>query len=230
MSHTREEIIERGLLAALELAATRSWDSLTLSDIAAAAGLELNDFHGVASKTSLGEAVEPWFDKAMSGEGIDTTDSPRERLFDVIMLRFEAMEPHRQGLLTLMDWRERNPVQLAKLLAARKASADWALVSAGLDGGEQMIPGDVRAVAVAYVMGKVERAWRKETDPGFARTMSALDKELRDLESRTKMVSRFTGFRGRKSRGDNPAGDAPDAPSEEAGDGPEGRPGETSPA
>ena len=41
MSHTRDEIIEKGLLAALELAGERGWQALTLSDIATAAGLKL---------------------------------------------------------------------------------------------------------------------------------------------------------------------------------------------
>lgn len=198
MTMAREEIIEKGVMAALELAADRPWSALTLSDIAAASGLSLTDFHGIASVESLAEAVEAHFDKAMSSEDIDAEETPRERLFDVIMLRFEAMEAHRQGVLSLMKYREASPLRLAKLLVARKASADWALVSAGLDGSDQAVPRDVRAVAIAYAMAQAERAWRKETDPGFARTMSKLDEELRKLEDSAGRFSRFTGRRGAK--------------------------------
>lgn len=201
MATDRDTIIEKGVLAALELAETRPWSALTLSDIAAAAGLTLNDFHGLASVESLAEAAERHFDKAMSGEGIDLEETPRERLFDVIMLRFEAMEERRAGVLSLVQYREQSPLRLARHLAARKASADWALVSAGLDGADQAVPRDIRSVAVAYAMAQAERAWRKETDPGFARTMSKLDEELRKLEDSAGRFSRFTGRRRNSDAG-----------------------------
>ncbi len=219
MALTREEIIEKGVQAALELAGTRAWSALTLSDIAAASGLTLNDFHGVASVESLAEAAERHFDKAMSGEGIDLDETPRERLFDVIMLRFEAMEERRAGVLSLVHYRENSPLRLARHLAARKASADWALVSAGLDGADQVVPRDIRSVAVAYAMAQAERAWRKETDPGFARTMSKLDEELRKLEDGAGRFSRFRGGRRAKSgeTTSEPWSDEPPASGESVG-------------
>jgi len=188
------ELIEKGLIALLDLAGETAYESLTLSDIAAKAGISLSEFYGVATKQSLLEAVEPYFDKVMSSEGIDLEETPRERLFDVIMLRFEAMEAYRPGLLAIMSWRDRQALQLAKLVAARKASADWALVAAGLD-DDDGVPKDLRAVALAWVIGKAERAWRKETDPGFARTMASLDRELRQMEDRASWLKRFTGRR-----------------------------------
>ncbi|MCI4644791.1 MAG: hypothetical protein MRY64_08425 [Hyphomonadaceae bacterium] len=230
MSHTREDIIEKGLIAALELAGERSWSHLTLSDIATAAGLKLSDFHGVATTDSLADATEGYFDKAMSGESVDLEESPRERLFDVIMLRFEAMEPYREGLKDLMNWRERSPVRLLKLVGARKTSADWALVSAGLDGTDQAVPRDIRAVAVAFAMARAERAWRKETDPGFARTMAELDKALRQLE---EGAGRFSKMRWGSRRKPDEEGEAweGDPPSSAAdGSEPEGPPSGTSPA
>ena len=235
MSHTRDEIIEKGLLAALELAGERGWQALTLSDIATAAGLKLTDFHGIATTDTLADAAESYFDKAMSGEGVDSEESPRERLFDVIMLRFEAMEPYREGLNDLMKWRERSAMRLAKLVAARKASADWALVSAGLDGTGQAVPRDLRALGVAYAIGRAERAWRKETDPGFARTMAELDKALRQLEEGAGKFTKFRWGGPRKSSdeaaeswSDEPPG--PDTSSAEDGNAPEGPPKGTSPA
>lgn len=215
MTTHRDEIIDKGIKAALDLAASRSWESLTLNDIALAAGLELGDFHGVAGKQTLSDAVLGWLDKAMSAEGIDPNATPRERLFDVIMLRFEAMEPYREGLKSLFRWQERHPIQLAKRLPARKASADWALVSAGLD-GEGDLPFDVRSIGIGWAIGQAERAWEKETDPTFTRTMAALDKALRQLDDRAEMIARFTGKRRSKTEERTSAADAdaPEAPPE----------------
>lgn len=209
MSDTHDDILQKGLVAALELAAEQRWDDLTLSEIANRAGLTLDDFHGRATKQTLADYAEPYFDRAMTREGVDMDDTPRERLFDVIMLRFEAMEPYRDGLKSLMAWRERSPLRIARQLAARRRSAEWALIAAGLDGSGPM-PSGLRAIGVAWAMAQAEYAWRKETDPGFARTMAALDKELRKAEERQGAFARFTGQTTRKRKEDEPA-----APSED---------------
>lgn len=185
-------IIEQGLLAALDLAATKPWSELTLGEIAAKAGLTLNDFHGVATRESLADAVDAHFDRAMSAEAIATDDLPRERLFEVIMLRFEAMEDYRDGLKSLLRYRETQPSILVRLPAARAASARWALASAGLD-DDSGAPLSLKVLAIAFVIARTERAWRKETSGDFALTMAALDKSLRAAEERMGWVSRFTG-------------------------------------
>ncbi|MFH1517285.1 MAG: hypothetical protein ABIH17_05300 [Pseudomonadota bacterium] len=185
-------IIEQGLLAALDLAATKPWSELTLGEIAAKAGLTLNDFHGVATRETLADAADAYFDRAMSAEAIASDDLPRERLFEVIMLRFEAMENHRAGLKSLLRYRETQPSILLRLPAVRAASARWALASAGLD-DDSGAPLSLKVLAIAFVIARTERAWRKETSGDFALTMAALDKSLRAAEERMDWVSRFTG-------------------------------------
>ena len=190
----QDDVVKTGLKAALELAADTPWEDLRQSDIAAHAGLPLDAFHGTSGKAALAEAVEGLFDPAMSAEGVDPEDTARERLFDVIMLRFEAMEPYRAGLVSLMAWRRRAPLALARLARARQRTAEWALVSAGLD-GERDAPLPVKAAALALVLDRTERAWRQETDTGLARTMAALDEGLRTSEKRLERLRRLRGRR-----------------------------------
>lgn len=187
-----DTIIEKGLLAALDLAAARPWQELTLAEIAAKAGLSLNDFHGHASKEDIAEAMDAHFDRAMSDEGVPEDDSPRERLFDVIMKRFEAMEPHRAGLRELMKFRETSLTHVVRLPSHRHASAAWALASAGLD-NDAGAPASLKRIAIAFVIAETERAWRKDTGGDFARTMAALDKGLRRADDRLGQLRRFTG-------------------------------------
>lgn len=194
-----DTIIDKGVKAALSLAEETPWAALNLKDIAEEAGLTLSDFHGVADKGDLADAVEPFFDKVMSAEAIDAEEAPRTRLFEAIMLRFEAMEDHRAGLLSLMKHRDASPARLLSLLPARQASAEWALICAGLD-GSQDAPLSLKAVNVAWAMARAERAWRKEDSPDFTRTMAALDKELREAEDRGGVWRRMRGRR--KSGGD----------------------------
>jgi AcrR family transcriptional regulator len=187
-----EKIIEKGLKAALELAASRPWADIPLADIAARAKLSLSDFHGVAGREDLVEALDGYFDKAMSAEGVPEETSPRERLFDVIMLRFEAMEPYRAGLLELLKFRETSLTHVVRLPGHRHASAAWALASAGLD-NDGGAPASLKRIAIAVVIAQAERAWRKEASGDFALTMAALDKGLRRAEERLGQLRRLTG-------------------------------------
>lgn len=189
-----EKIIEKGLKAALELAASRAWSDIPLADIAAKAKLTLSDFHGVASREDLVEALDAHFDKAMSADGVPGETSPRERLFDVIMLRFEAMEPFRGGVTEITKFRETSLYHLVRLPNHRHASAAWALASAGLD-NDAGAPASLKRVAISLVIAQAERAWRKETSGDFALTMAALDKGLRRAEERLGQFRRLTGGR-----------------------------------
>ena len=126
--------LDKGLLAALDLAADTLWADLTLAAIAEKAGVPLSDFHGLSGKDAFASMMDAYFDRAMSAEGVSADDTPRERLFDVIMLRFEAMEDYRAGLVSLMKYRDRMPSLLLGLPAARKRTG-VRLMATALCGG-----------------------------------------------------------------------------------------------
>ena len=180
---TRDEIIRQGVDAALKLAETSKWGALTLAEIAQEAGLTLKDFHGLADKDDLSEGVETLFDAAMSDEPVDADETARTRLFDVIMLRFEAMEEVRDGAMSYLRWRDRSFDGLASRLKSRAATAKWALTCAGLDGSSQ-IPRGVQIASLGWAIAQAERAWREETSADLSRTMAALDAELIKIEER----------------------------------------------
>ena len=198
---TRDEIIKQGVQAALKLAETGKWGDLTLTQIAGEAGLTLKDFHGLADKDDLSEAVEKVFDAAMSDEPIEAEETARTRLFDVIMLRFEAMEDVRDGAMSYLRWRDRSFDGLALRLKARASAAKWALTCAGLDGASQ-IPRGVQVASIGWAIAQAERAWRQETSADMSRTMAALDAELIKIEERVDWL------KGRRSRKAKPAEDA----------------------
>jgi len=184
---TRDEIIKQGVHAALKLAETGKWGDLTLAAIAEAAELSLKDFHGLADKDDLSEAVEKIFDAAMSEEPVESYETARTRLFDVIMLRFEAMEEVRDGAMSYLRWRDRTFDGLALRLKSRAATAKWALTCAGLDGTSQ-IPRGVQIASLGWAIAQAERAWREETSPDLSRTMAALDAELIKIEERVAWI------------------------------------------
>jgi len=171
--------------AALKLAAERPWRELSLGDLAAAAGRPCADFYPAVLEDAL-EAVEERFDFEV-GEAVRASEGPvRDRLFDLAMRRFEAMEPHRAALTAISHTVERDPTAAVRLIGAGLRSARWLLTLAGLS-SEGLAA--ARAPALAWVLADARRAWLKDDAGDFARTMVALDRGLRRMESIAQPLS-----------------------------------------
>ena len=176
--------------AALALGAAGPWKELTLTKLAAEAGRPAADFYGA----TLGEAVdcvEEAFDRAIA-ENIDSLDpgqSVRDRLFDLIMRRFEAMELHRPAVLAMEQGQDRDPVLMGAAHQRHVRCARWVLALAGLEADG--MTGNARAQGLGVIIGQARAAWRGDDAGDFAKTMASLDKNLRRAE---EMFGRWAGF------------------------------------
>lgn len=176
--------------AALAAAGAGAWRSLTLLDLARAAGRPISDFYGA----SLGEAVdcvEEAFDRAISDnlESLDASQSVRDRLFDLIMKRFEAMEAHRAAIVSMEAGAERDPILLTAQHQRHVRCARWVLALAGLEADG--MTGNARAQGLGVIIGQARSAWRGDDAGDFTKTMASLDKNLRRAE---EMFGRWAGF------------------------------------
>jgi AcrR family transcriptional regulator len=169
----------KAVRAALELAKDRAWGDITLADIAQAANLNLADLRREFScKTDLIRAFQSEVDaevlaKARSaGEG----QSARDRLFDILMTRFEVMAPYKPALRRISSYLCCRPGEAAALLCASLASQYWMLAGAGtkLDGPG----GALRVAGLTAVYGRVFQVWLDDPSPTLDKTMAALDKRL----------------------------------------------------
>lgn len=179
--------------AALSFAASAPWREATLVKLAAAAGRPVADFYGA----SLWEAVdctEEAFDREI-GEGagaLDPQQSVRDRLFDLIMKRFEAMELHRAAVVAMEQGVDRDPTLLGSAHQRHVRCARWVLALAGLEADG--MTGQARAQGLAVIIGQARAAWRGDDAGDFAKTMASLDKNLRRAED---MFGRWAGFEGK---------------------------------
>lgn len=176
--------------AALTLAATTPWRDITLAALADAASRPLADLYGA----SLWEAVdcaEEAFDRAIAdgSAALDPQQSVRDRLFDLIMKRFEAMEPHRKAVMGMEYGVDRDPTLLASQHQRHVRCARWVLALAGLEADG--VTGQARAQGLGVIIGQARAAWRGDVDGDFAKTMASLDKNLRRAE---EMFGRWAGF------------------------------------
>lgn len=176
--------------AALAVAVRKAWRETSLADLADEASRPLSDFY----PASLGEAVdctEEAFDRAIADgiETLDPTQSVRDRLFELIMRRFEAMEPHRAAVLAMEIGLDRDPILLAAAHQRNVRCARWVLALAGLEADG--MTGQARAQGLAVIIGQARAAWRGDDAGDFAKTMASLDKNLRRAE---EMFGRWAGF------------------------------------
>jgi len=98
-TNTRE-LASRILDAAIALAEQRSWESIRLHEVAAAAGISLDDIRQHFREKD--ELIDAWFDRADAAMlRLAATEemaqvSARERLRRLIMGWLDALEPHRR--------------------------------------------------------------------------------------------------------------------------------------
>jgi ubiquinone biosynthesis protein COQ9 len=166
----------RAVAAALRLADKKSWAQVSLLEIADEAGLTLVELsRHVSSKTAVLRAFARLVDDEVlrKAERREPEESLRERLFDVVMTRFETMAPYRTGLKRIAGEANFAP----ELLPSVMTSQAWMLVAAGIPA--EGISGGVRVAGLASVYAATFRDWLNDDDTGMARTMAGLDRRLR---------------------------------------------------
>ena len=181
--------------AALELAAVQGWRHASLLDIAAAAGLSLADlYQQYPSKAALLAGFLRRIDAVMlEGGPADSSESAKDRLFDVIMRRLDALAPHKLALRSILREGWRDPASLGPgALQPVWHSLEWMLTAAGIatDG----LGGLMRRKGLALIYLDVLRVWLADDSDDMAKTMAALDRRLRQAEG----FMQFCRGRGRR--------------------------------
>src|SRR5579884_2424480 len=117
----------------------------------------------------------------LAGEDAELAEeSPRERLFDVLMRRLEALAPYKEAVRSLMLSARRHPSLALALNAMAVRSQRWMLEAAGI--GASGPRGALRAQAAAVLFARVLAVWVDDEDPALDRTMAALDRALTGAE------------------------------------------------
>jgi AcrR family transcriptional regulator len=171
---------ERMLDAALALAADRDWAGIGLAEIAQQAGLPIAEAYAACrSKLDLLAALNRRVDAAALATAPEAEGSPRERLFDLLMRRFDALQPHRQALRSMLRGSLGDPTALLAAPALLDSMA-WMLEAAGIGAGGWR--GGLRAPVLAGVYLSMLRVFLGDESTDLAATMAALDRRLRAVE------------------------------------------------
>jgi AcrR family transcriptional regulator len=182
MTGTSETPRDRLVDAALALAAERRWVDVTLAQVAEKAGLGLAELHEHApTKAHL---LRLWLQqidaKVLAGPPPDSTDSVRDRLFEVLMRRVDALKPHKAAVASILDGLSCDPVAALCGWPGLLRSMAWMLEAAGVDASG--LKGALRARGLALVWLATLRTFLTDESDDTAATMAALDKALKRAE------------------------------------------------
>ena len=177
----------------MRLAADRPWNDIELADISREAGVGLADLRDLfPSKGAILGSFSRIIDrKVLEGSSDDLTGEPaRERVFDVIMRRLDAMTPYKAALRRIVWALRSDPLAMAALNQVGLNSQRYMLASAGISTEGPL--GFLKLQGAVIVLSNTMETWLEDDDPVLARTMARLDRELRRGE---RVLERAEDFR-----------------------------------
>ena len=174
---------DRIIDATLARVASEGWRHLSLAAIADAAELPiLRVYRTFGSKRAILRGLYRRVDAAALAEPppAEPAERPRDRLFDLLMRRFDTLRPYKPTLEVLRRELPGDPATLLCAGASLLHSMRWMLEATNISTGGLRGAVAVKLTAAAYL--STMRVWQRDDSPDLARTMAALDARLRRIE------------------------------------------------
>ncbi|MBI1328106.1 MAG: TetR family transcriptional regulator [Alphaproteobacteria bacterium] len=181
----KKQITEDSLIeAALALATRMPWEQVSLQDIAREAGATLASVHKIVKgKDEVLAAYERQIDSILLErmQGAFSAETPeREKLFDILMERFDILNEHKVAIASIIDAAKLNPHHVVAGLPNIMRSMLWALELAEINvTGWQ---GCLRVTGLTGVYLFTLKKFLEDETADLSKTMAALDKALGHAE------------------------------------------------
>lgn len=177
---TTRDLEARLIESMLELAAHEGWESVTVPAIAARAGANLSELYPAwRSRMAILAAFTRHIDRTVieTDFAFSAEDTVRDRLFEVLMRRFDALQSHREALRRIRSGVMRDPAASAAMMRQLACSMAWMLQAAGLspDG----IAGKIKIAGLTGIWLRAVAVWVDDESEDMARTMAVLDRALK---------------------------------------------------
>ena len=182
---------DESLIAALwRVIAAHGWPGLTMRRLAAEAGVEAASLRErFPTRLDLLLLHGRVMDQAvLAGTIPGQGGSARDRIFDVLMRRLDAMRPHREGILRLFEDMRRDPALALALAPHIGIAMRWMLEAAEVEA--KSCEARLLALGLAGVWLATIRAWAGDDSPDMGATMAALDSAL----DRAERIARPLGL------------------------------------
>ena len=179
--------------ALLRLTAAGGWRDLSYAEIAKEAGLSLSAaYQAYPSKAAILMGIGRDIDaRIFAGLERDPLDgSAKDRLFDLLMRRFDTLNQHREAFAALAKDLPRTPGEGLALLCQLRSSLARMLEAAGISASG--VRGALRIEGLGAIYAAALRVWFKDESSDLSKTMAELDKRLGQAERCIEMTRRKT--------------------------------------
>ncbi len=189
----RDDPRQKALDTFLELVAQRGYGDVTLSDVGAATGLGRAELYRLyPDKLALVTGFLSRIDgEVLAGTQaeLDPEETVRDRLFDLLMRRFDALKPYRTALNSIRRAGLRDPLMALVLGPALMRSMAAMLEVAGVPA--QGLTGAVRQNGLFAIYAAVSRVFEKDETGDLSKTMAALDSRLKTAERWAQTIDKY---------------------------------------
>jgi AcrR family transcriptional regulator len=166
----------RLIAAAMTIAATKGWRNAGMGDIAQEAGVTLAEaYDAFPARACLLAGLTRQINETVLAGG-EADGSPRERLFELLMRRFDALKPHRAALRAILRDSIGDPTGIVGVPPTLNAMA-WMLEGAGISATGWR--GRVRCLALTGTYAAVFRTFLADDSEDLGKTMAALDRRMK---------------------------------------------------
>jgi len=183
---------DKAVDAFLGLVAEQGFAEVTLRDVARAAGMGIAELYTVhPDKVSLVAAFIARIDAAVldgTPREYDPEETARDRLFDTMMRRYDALRPHRDALRAIRRASMRDPLLMLALGPALRRAMAATLEAAGLS--SEGLSGALRQNGLLAIHYAVSRVFDRDETVDLSKTMAALDSRLKTAERWSQLFER----------------------------------------
>jgi ubiquinone biosynthesis protein COQ9 len=177
--------------ALLRMTAAGGWRDLSYADIAKDAGLSLAAaYQAYPSKgailTGIGRDIDARLFASLEEDPLD--GSARDRLFDLLMRRFDILSDQKEAYAALAWELPRTPVEASCLALQLRRSLANTLEAAGLSASG--LRGAFRIEGLGAIYACALRVFLRDDSADLSKTMAELDKRLGQVERCINMTRR----------------------------------------
>jgi AcrR family transcriptional regulator len=184
----------RALDAFLRLIADKGFAQVSLREVAESAGLGVAELYRLyPDKVALASAFMARIDAevlARTPKQSDPEETARDRLFDVLMRRYDVLRPHRAALAAIRRAATRDPLLAIELGPALRRSMAAMLEAASLP--SEGLSGALRQNGLLAIHYAVSRVFDRDETTDLSKTMAALDGRLKMAERWAQLFEKYT--------------------------------------
>jgi AcrR family transcriptional regulator len=177
--------------ALLDLVETQGWIDLSFAEIADKAGVPIAEAHRIySSKTAvllgLTRAIDERILTSLDADPLE--GSAKDRLFDIVMRRFDVLKADRNAYRRLMRQLPATPNAFAALLCQLRRSLSLSLEASGISASGLKGGLRLKGLLAIYVAGL--RAFANDESEDLSKTMAEVDKRLGQAQRLSQMLQR----------------------------------------